>query len=183
MADSIDAQPQPLPKEPDATPPPRRLPGQSWSSLIDEQIHAAQRAGAFDNLAVAGKPLELDENPYAKDRRLEFSILKSHGMAPREIALGSEADENMAKAERLLDELRHRRDVIQRRHFVTARDRRAYNIYLKKIAAQYETLLQAVRSKILSLNIIAPASLHRPPLDVEAYMRQFREQFQPVPEH
>jgi Domain of unknown function (DUF1992) len=32
-------------------------PGQSWESWIDEQIREAQEAGAFDNLAGAGKPI------------------------------------------------------------------------------------------------------------------------------
>ena len=35
----------------------RKPAGQSWESWIDEQIREAREAGAFDNLAGAGKPL------------------------------------------------------------------------------------------------------------------------------
>lgn len=178
-----------MPDEPPRTPPPTegetltlpgRRTGQSWSSLIDEKMRAAQEAGEFDNLSIAGRPLALDENPYAKDRTLEFHILHSNQMAPREISLGKEADQDLSRAEQLLDELRHRRDVIGRRHFVTARDRRIYNALVAKTAGRYEALLQGMRSKILSLNIIAPAALHRPPLDVAARMHAFHDAFPPM---
>ena len=173
---------QPPDTAPDQRPTQRRPPGQSWSSIIDEQIRAAQRAGKFDQLSVAGKPQDLTENPYAGDRRLEFHILQSHAMVPRELSLGSEVDAELAQAEESLAELRHRRDFLARRHFVTARDRRAYNVLLTKTAARYEAILQAARSKILSLNIIAPPTLHRPPLDVAARMAAFRQEFQPLAE-
>ena len=35
----------------------RKPPGKAWESWIEEQIREAQEAGAFDNLAGAGKPL------------------------------------------------------------------------------------------------------------------------------
>jgi hypothetical protein len=36
----------------------RKPPGGSWQSHIERQIERAQRAGAFDNLPGAGKPIE-----------------------------------------------------------------------------------------------------------------------------
>ena len=50
----------------------------------------------------------------------------------------------------------------------------------EETATRYEAALRQLRSKILSLNIIAPSSLHRPVIDVEDKMRAFYQEFPPV---
>jgi hypothetical protein len=50
----------------------------------------------------------------------------------------------------------------------------------EEVAARYEEALRQIRSKTLSLNIIAPSTLHRSVIDVEAKMRAFQQEFPPV---
>ncbi len=172
----------PNPQPPDAaTPPPRRTP-QGWQTLADQRIREAMEQGAFDNLPNAGKPLDLDENPHAKDRAMAFHVLKSGGALPRELELGKEADADQAQAERLLAELRHRRDTLAGKRFVTVRDQRAYNIHRQHARDRYAALLGEMRSRILTLNISAPAALHRELIDVAARLAAFDAEFPVVAE-
>ena len=168
-------------QSPEPTTPYKRTP-QSWQTLADERIREAMAQGAFDNLPNAGKPLPLDDNPYAGDRAMAFRVLKSHGALPRELELGREADAEMAQAERLLLELRHRRDTLTTKRIVTARDRRAYNIALAKARERYEAILREARNRILTLNISAPPALHREMPDSAALLRAFDDEFPPVAE-
>lgn len=168
------------PQSPPLAPPVRRPVGAGWTSLIEEKIRQAEARGEFDNLAGAGKPLVLDENPYAGDKALGYSLLKSHGLVPREIELGQEIDRDLARAEALLEELEHKREVLARKRLMLPFDRRAYEAARRRIARAYEALLREARSKSLSLSISAPVALHRPIVDVEARMRAFAERFPPV---
>ncbi len=49
-----------------------------WDSLMDRIINEARADGHFDNLQGEGRPLDLDDNPYAGDRRLAYKILKDN---------------------------------------------------------------------------------------------------------
>lgn len=155
---------------------PRR--GQSWSSFVDEQIREAEERGAFSQLEGAGKPLSLDVNPYAGDRALAYSLLKSHHMAPPEIELAREVEADLARAEALTDPLRRQHDQMQARRMAPfPSERRAYNLLRENVASRYVELLRAINSKILTLNIIAPAALHRQVIDVEGRMEAFHREF------
>lgn len=156
---------------------------ESWQSYIEKQIRAAQERGEFANLPGAGRPLELDVNPFAGDRALAYSLLKANGVAPREVALGREVDEDLARAEAIVGDLRRRRDQLARRLLPPfPSERRAYNVLRGKCEVRYEEALKTINSKILSLNIAAPTALHRQLLDVEARMRAFAEEFPPLAE-
>lgn len=158
-------------------------PRQSWSSYIEEQIRAAQEHGAFDNLPGAGKPLQLDENPFAGERALAFSLLKSHQLAPREIELVREVDEERRKAEEILASLRRRRDYLSGRRLPPfPSERRAYNVLRSRTLERYGQALRAVNAKTLSLNLMAPVALHRRIIDVEERLRAFSAAFPPLAE-
>ena len=158
----------------------RRL-GQSWSDLIEERIRAAQAEGEFDNLPGAGKPLTLDDNPYAGDRALAFHLLQVNHVLPQELELGREIEADLARADKLLDRLRRERNWIRTQPaFSQPRLRRAYLALRAKVAQEYEQALQELRSKTLTLNIIAPSALHRPLLDVEERMQAFQQEFPPA---
>lgn len=160
---------------------PRRRPGQSWSDVVEERIRAAQEGGAFENLPGAGKPLKLDENPYAGDRALAFHLLQNNNVLPRELDLGREVDADLARAEKLLAELRRERDWIARQpSFSRPRLLRAYHARRAQIAERYEEMLREIRTKTLTLNIIAPALLHRQVVDVEERMCAFQQEFPPA---
>lgn len=77
---------------------------EDWDTWIDRAIREAQRRGDFDNLAGAGKPLAVEDNPFAGELGTAFGILKNAGMAP----LWIELDKEVRAAEAALNELRHR---------------------------------------------------------------------------
>lgn len=58
-----------------------------FDQLVEERIAAAQRAGEFDHLPGAGKPLELDDDALIPpELRMAFRILKNAGFVPPEVA-------------------------------------------------------------------------------------------------
>lgn len=159
----------------------RQKPPQRWRDVIEEQIRAAQERGDFDNLPGAGKPLQIDENPYAGDRALAFHLLQQNGLLPQELDIGHEVDVDQARADALLAELRRERDwLMSRPAFSRERAQITYRRLRDDYAKRYEEALRQIRSKMLSLNIIAPSTLHRPVIDVEAKMRAFQQEFPPV---
>ncbi len=155
---------------------PRRR--RDWRGLAEERIQEAARNGAFADLRGEGQPLRLDRNIYAGDRALAYDLLANNQMAPPEIERGKEIDAELRRAEEMLATLRHRRAAlgIGDPH-ASASDRRAYNLLRDNAEQRYGAVLRATNSRILSLNIIAPAALHRRPIDVEARLRAFREEF------
>ena len=68
------------PAAPDSSDPAQRL--QRWETWVDRAIRQAQERGDFDNLPGHGKPLVLDDDPYAGEWRTAFRALKNAGMAP-----------------------------------------------------------------------------------------------------
>ncbi|HLV97628.1 MAG TPA: DnaJ family domain-containing protein [Ktedonobacterales bacterium] len=165
----------------DNRPQERKQPPQRWRDAIEEQIRAAQERGDFDNLPGAGKPQRIDDNPYAGDRALAFHLLQQNDLLPQELDLGREVDADLARAEALLAELRRERQwLLNRPAFSRERARATYARMREEYAARYAEALRQLRSKILSLNIIAPSTLHRPVIDVEAKMRAFYQEFPPV---
>jgi hypothetical protein len=178
------------PLRPDPPPPPeqpaqdaqagRKPAGISWSSLVEQRIRQAQERGEFDNLSNAGKPVEIDENPMASDRALAYSILKSHNVAPPEIELGKEVDDLLTRAEALKSELRSRRNAVLSLRHRTAAHTRTYNDVLARYAVRFANLVREARSKVLSLNIIAPAAFHRTPVDAQKLIDEFNAEFPPL---
>src|ERR1041385_2639230 len=54
-----------------------------WESLVDRKIREAIEAGEFDNLAGAGEPIDLTENPYEDPAwRTAHRVLRKAGFAP-----------------------------------------------------------------------------------------------------
>lgn len=171
--------------------PRKRRPGQQWANLVEERIREAMERGDFDHLQGEGKPLDLDENPYAGDRALAFHLLKSQNFLPQELELGREIDADLKRAEGILAEFRRKRASLKQwqqaslsrdplarwRLPSTGEAQQSYQKMREDYARRYEQALREVRSKILTLNIIAPSALHRTPLDVEAAMQAFYKEF------
>jgi hypothetical protein len=175
-----DEERAPRPAERDAANPLRRG-GRPWATIVDEQIRDAVARGEFDNLPGTGRPLRLSENPLAGDRAAAYNLLKSQGMAPREIELGREIDAELVALDAPLARLRWRRDELAARLVPPfASDRCAYDVLRASTRAAYVEGLSALNRKILTLNIMAPGALHRTMLDVEALLRAFDEEFRPL---
>jgi hypothetical protein len=56
--------------------------------VVEEKIGEAQKAGAFDNLPGAGKPLRLEDLSWVpEDLRVAYTILKNAHVLPPEVEL------------------------------------------------------------------------------------------------
>lgn len=128
----------------------------STRDLVEEQIRKAQERGDFDNLAGAGKPLDLDENPFEPaEMRMAFKILKENDFAPYWIELGKEID---AALEKLKQEI----DYFQRYTVLFWSDKhddRARQHYQRKKELFYlerEAELVKIDKKILDFNLHCP---------------------------
>ena len=70
-----------------------------FDAIIEAKIAQAQRAGAFDDLPGAGKPLDLDEDLLVpEDVRMAYRILRNAGFVPAEI----EARREVADLQKLI---------------------------------------------------------------------------------
>jgi hypothetical protein len=64
----------------------------AWDALAEARIAEAQKAGAFDDLPGAGKPLDLtDDRLVPEDVRVAHRILKNAGCVPEELIRRKEA--------------------------------------------------------------------------------------------
>ncbi len=133
-----------------------------WRDLVEEQLSEARERGDFDALEGAGKPLRLDQNVYAGDKALAYSLLKQNKMLPPELERGREID---------ADTMRGKRGPAH------ASERRAYDVLRDKTRQRYAAALRAINSKILSLNILVPSPMHRRLLDVERLLADFETEF------
>jgi DnaJ homolog subfamily C member 28 len=149
-----------------------------WRDLVEEILGEARENGEFDNLPGKGKPLRLQDDVYAGDKALAYHLLKNNDMAPPEIERGRQIDAELARAEEILATLRRRRSALLGGGRVpSASDRRAYNLVRDNAEASYREVLREANSNVLSLNITAPAILHRPLISVEKRMQAFMEEF------
>ncbi|HEY1349133.1 MAG TPA: DUF1992 domain-containing protein [Ktedonobacteraceae bacterium] len=153
-----------------------RLVGRGFLDYIEEQIRAAEERGAFRNLRGMGQPLTFDSNPYAGEKALGYSLLKSNGYAPAEIELARDIRREQERLEALRTALIQRGRELRQLHGASfSAEKRAYNNALHSALVEYEAGLRGLNSKILTLNLSAPAALHRSSLDVERLVSQFRE--------
>ena len=80
----------------------RRVRIESWEGHVEQTIREARERGDFDNLPGAGKPLDLEENPFAGEWQSAFRMARNAGAAPlwvqldREIAADRTALREMA---------------------------------------------------------------------------------------
>lgn len=156
---------------------PNRFRGRRYADYIEEQLQAAQERGVFDNLEGQGKPLNLEKNLYEGDKALGYSLLKNNGYVPVEIELAREISQGVERLDAQRAALRQRGDDLRHRRVPPfASEKRAYNASVQKALAGYETKLRELNRKILTLNLTAPAMMHRPPLDIEQLQRQFQEE-------
>lgn len=152
-----------------------KMQGKAYQHYIEEQIRDAEERGVFKNLPGYGKPLKLDDNPYAGDKALGYSLLKSNGYAPAEVELIKEIRADRERLEKRLER------VVQRKNYLRSRrvppfpsERRAFNTSVEKAANEYACGLRELNRKILTLNVKAPPALHQQMLDIDRLIAQFR---------
>ena len=128
---------------------------------VTEQIEEAMERGEFNNLPGQGKPLKLDTNPFLTPQaRMTNRLLKENGFAPRWIELKKEIKQEKTQLERLLTNLKARRErlasLIQKhphRHEVI---RRSFAYELSRGIARYGEKLENLNRKIQRVNLLMP---------------------------
>jgi len=63
---------------------------EQWEHWVDSIIVGAQERGEFDNLPGAGKPLKLDDSPFANGLEVGYGLMKNAGVAPLWVELDKE---------------------------------------------------------------------------------------------
>ena len=120
-----------------------------------------------------GKPLQIETNAYAGDKALGYSILKSNNCAPAEVELVKEIRGEMDLLARGCEMLRQRGQHLRTRVIAPfTSEKNAYNRAVSTFLVNYEVKLHELNRKILTLNLVAPTSMHRSPLDIEQMLKQ-----------
>jgi DnaJ family protein C protein 28 len=150
--------------------------GRRYQDYVEELIQEAQKRGEFSNLPGAGKPLQFEENTYAGDKALGYHLLKNNGYAPPEVELANEIRKERERVEAKLKRIMHQGQALRSRRVAPfASEKRTFNTIVKNAAGEYDTTLRELNRKILTLNLMAPATMHQPLLEVEALVQQFRQ--------
>jgi hypothetical protein len=152
--------------------------------VSERRIQDAIEAGEFDNLEGAGKPLQMDDNPFVpEDMRVAYKVLKNSGFAPDWMVLSQEIEEDIQR-------LRHRAD----RHFAYLRRSlheisgdpyaikrlRAEVSRLKnehiRAARQHSLAIEEINRKITTFNQTVPiGSLLKVPLSLSVEMEAYED--------
>lgn len=156
-----------------------KQPRRDWESSVDKQIREAMERGEFDRLPGAGKPLDLNENPYTpEDWRLAFKVLKDAGVAPEWIEQGKEIRTELRALATLLEQqTRWQREqidrssslspdqmIVEREHLAQARER---------VCRVYRQRAAALNKMIDTFNLRAPSSVHVLRVRIEEELQQF----------
>jgi DnaJ family protein C protein 28 len=146
-----------------------------YRDYVEDQIREAQERGDFSNLPGEGKPLHLEDETHLGEKALGYHLLKSNGFAPTEVELAKEIRREQERAEVKLERVKHLSKRLRaRRVSPFPSERRAFNTTVTNATSEYERTLRELNRRILTLNLIAPASMHLPLLEVERLVQQFR---------
>lgn len=131
-------------------------PNLDWTAIVAERkIQEAIEAGEFDNLALAGKPINLDENPYETfEQRMMGKVLKNAGALPEwmqmEKDLLKEMDAISPAKERGLRGIRFAKNA-------PSRERAA-----ARLRADYQERVDFINTLILKYTMCAPPGVQKP---------------------
>lgn len=148
---------------------------------VNKQIEKAMERGEFANLPGKGKPLKLDTNPFLTPQaRMTNRLLKENGFAPRWVELKKEIKQEKAQLERVLVNLKARRErlvaIVQRyphRHRAISR---TFEQERARAMAQYSEKLENLNRKIQRVNLLMPTRNRQYPLINRAEVRtRFQE--------
>lgn len=150
--------PSPVTASLSETPSLRRRPrpkGAAWESALDQIIREARERGEFDNLEGAGKPLVLDENPFAGEWGLAFHVVKQAGETLPWIALGQEIDGDKQRLQSLLDQAANRLRS-PRAGAWTDDDRQRFEAERTRYRTQYLEEAARLDKKLLEFSLQVP---------------------------
>lgn len=79
-----------------------RKPIQSWDAWVEDAIQESQERGEFDDLPDAGKPIRLEDTPFAPEMASALRTLKNAGYAPTWMELDRQITQGKAGMEQFL---------------------------------------------------------------------------------
>lgn len=128
---------------------------------VNKQIKEAMERGKFSNLPGEGKPLKLDTNPFLTPQaRMTNRLLKENGFAPRWVELGKEIRQRKAQLERVLINLKARRErlaaLVQQYPYRREVIGRTFEQERARSLAQYSEKLEDLNQKIQRVNLLMP---------------------------
>ncbi len=151
-----------------------------WESAVEKQIREAMERGEFDHLPGAGKPLDLEENPFTPaEWRLAFKLLKDNAVAPEWIEQGQLIHQEFAALATWLEQqARWQRErlakakslapdqmIAEREHLVKARE---------QTCQVYRQRAQALNKAIDTYNLQVPdVQLQVPRLRIDDELQKF----------
>ncbi|KAJ6482126.1 hypothetical protein C8R47DRAFT_1134000 [Mycena vitilis] len=141
-----------------------------WTSLIEDRIEQARRAGLFNYVKGRGKPITRapeESNPFiAREEFLMNRIVKRNGAAPPWVQLQSELDASLDTFRHLLLEgwTRHAVRALTLHGVGTAADVRAFRdpAWATREASYHATALAEVNERVRRYNALAPYAVRRP---------------------
>ena len=136
---------------------------------VNKQIEEAMERGEFTNLPGKGKPLKLETNPFLTPQaRMANRLLKENGFAPRWVELEKEIKQEKAQLERLLVNLKGRRDrlaaIVQQYPHRHEAIRRNFEHERARGMARYSEKLENLNRKIQRVNLLMPTRNRQYPL-------------------
>ncbi len=148
---------------------------------VSEQIEKAMERGEFKDLPGKGEPLKLDTNPFLTPQaRMANRLLKENGFAPRWIELEKEIKQEKAQLERLLRNLKARRErlatfIAQHPHRHEAVSR-SFEYERARGLTRYSEKLENLNKKIQRVNLLMPTRNRQYGLiNKEAALNRFKE--------
>ncbi len=128
---------------------------------VNKQIEEAMERGEFTNLPGEGKPLKLDTNPFLTPQaRMANRLLKENGFAPRWVELEKEIKQGKAQLERVLINLKGRRERLaaigQQNPYRREVVGRSFEQERARSLAQYSEKLENLNQKIQRVNLLMP---------------------------
>ena len=128
---------------------------------VNKQIEEAMERGEFANLPGRGKPLKLDTNPYLTPQaRMANRLLKENGFTPQWVELGKEIKKEKTQLERVLINLKARRErlVVILQQYPHRREAisRTFEQERARVIAQYSEKLDNLNQKIQRVNLLMP---------------------------
>ena len=128
---------------------------------VNKQIEEAMERGEFTNLPGEGKPLKLDTNPFLTPQaRMANRLLKENGFAPRWVELEKEIKQGKAQLERVLINLKGRRErlatIVQQNPHRREVVGRSFEQERARSLAQYSEKLENLNQKIQRVNLLMP---------------------------
>jgi len=134
-----------------------------WESLVDRLIRESMERGEFEDLAGAGEPIDLEENPFEDpDLRTTHRLLRNAGFAPAWI-----------------EELK---DIDARQQQALAVLRRARKLYLpgsahwERAVTEFREIGAELNQRIRLYNLKTPVvKLQRKVIDIEAIVSELEQ--------